>query len=112
MPEGSCPNTRPSANRSLTFLRNNNRDRFSAPAITNSSPLPLLRVRLMQTLVMDQDDLAPYTFRCPNLPCGAQYIAIPKDHAPDVEPRCIECDTPLLVKHKRLFLHYQLLRFD
>jgi hypothetical protein len=66
----------------------------------------------MQAWAMDQDDSTPYTFRCPNLSCGAQYAAIPKESAPDAKPRCIECDTPFLVKHKGRFLHYHLLRFD
>jgi hypothetical protein len=43
--------------------------------------------------MIGQDDLAPYTFRCPNLSCEAQYGAIPKESAPNVMPRPIDCDT-------------------
>jgi hypothetical protein len=35
---------------------------------------------------MNEDGTA-YSFRCPNLDCEAQYVAIPKDHAPDKKPR-------------------------
>jgi len=93
-------------------LGNYYQDWFLAGPSHCSSPLPLLGARLVQTWVMDHDDLASYAFRCPSLSCGAEYAAIPKDHAPDVKPRCIECDTPFLVKHKGRFLHYELLRFD
>ena len=57
-------------------------------------------------------DPAHYGFRCPNLECGAQYVALAKDHAPTEKPRCVQCDTPFLVKDKGRFLHYQALRFD
>ena len=54
-------------------------------------------------------DPAHYGFRCPNLECGVQYVALAKDHAPDEKPRCVQCDTPFLMKDKGLFLHYQVL---
>jgi len=58
------------------------------------------------------DDDAPRSFRCPNPNCTAEYIAIPKDQAPDKKPRCLACDTPFMAKLKGRFLHYQSLRFD
>jgi hypothetical protein len=57
-------------------------------------------------------DPAHYSFRCPNLECGAEYVALAKDHAPDEKPRCVLCATPFLVRDKGRFLHYQSLRFD
>jgi hypothetical protein len=71
-----------------------------------------LRVRLMQAQMVSEDEMAAYTFRCPNLGCEAQYAAIPKDEAPDVTPRCIDCATPFMQKYKGRFVHYQPLRFD
>jgi hypothetical protein len=59
-----------------------------------------------------KQDLSHYDFRCPNLKCGAHYVALAKDHAPDEKPRCVDCDMPFLVKDKGRFLHYQALRFD
>ena len=59
-----------------------------------------------------QQDLDHYSFRCPNLQCRAQYVALAKSHAPDEKPRCIECDTPFLARDNGRFLHYQALRFD
>jgi hypothetical protein len=71
-----------------------------------------VRVRLVKASIVNEDDIAAYTFRCPNLSCEAQYAAIPKSEAPDVKPQCIECAMPFLQKHKGRFLHYRLLRFD
>jgi hypothetical protein len=59
-----------------------------------------------------KQDPAHYGFRCPNLECGAEYVALAKDCAPAQKPRCVECATPFLVKDKGRFLHYQALRFD
>ena len=67
--------------------------------------------RLTHTGAMKQD-LAHYAFRCPNLECGAQYVALAKDHAPAEKARCVECETPFMAKDKGRFLHYQALRFD
>jgi hypothetical protein len=53
-----------------------------------------------------------HSFRCPNLDCKAQYVALAKDDAPDQQPRCRDCETPFLAKHKGRFLHYQSQRFD
>jgi hypothetical protein len=61
---------------------------------------------------MKQDDLSHYGFRCPNLECGAQYVALDKDDAPAEKPRCVNCETPFLAKDKCRFLHYQSLQFD
>jgi hypothetical protein len=68
--------------------------------------------RLTHIATMDLDNDAPHAFRCPNLDCSAQYVALPKEYPPDKAPRCIDCDTPFLAKHKGRFLHYQSLRFD
>jgi hypothetical protein len=74
-------------------------------------PLPSLLEPTRAYWAMDQDATS-HSFRCPNLECNAQYVALSKDEAPDARPRCIDCDTPFLAKHKGKFLHYQLLRFD
>jgi hypothetical protein len=58
------------------------------------------------------EDNAHHSFRCPNIDCTAQYVALAKDHAPDQKPRCIDCNTPFLAKSNGRFLHYQSLRFD
>jgi ribosomal protein S27AE len=58
------------------------------------------------------EEVEPYTYRCPNLECKEQYAAILKDQAPEKRPRCVDCDTPFLAKHKGRFIHYQSLRFD
>jgi ribosomal protein S27AE len=60
---------------------------------------------------MNEDGPA-YSFRCLNLDCDAQYVAIPKGRAPDKKPRCEHCDAPFMAKHKGRYIHYQSLRFD
>jgi hypothetical protein len=50
--------------------------------------------------------------RCPNLECGAQNVALTKDHAPAERPLYVDCETPFMAEDKGHFLHYQPLRFD
>lgn len=39
------------------------------------------------------DDAGPVLVKCPN--CGAQFIAVLRDDAPERPPNCVECDVPL-----------------
>jgi hypothetical protein len=48
-----------------------------------------------------------YNFKCPNLTCGAEYVAVHRAQAPQRAPRCIECATPFLAKEKGLHVHYE-----
>jgi hypothetical protein len=50
------------------------------------SPDRHLRHRLVHVRRMDEDGTA-YSFRCPNLDCESQYVAIPEDQASDKKPR-------------------------
>ena len=72
--------------------------------------------RLVFGPLTNNQEMAPenahHSFRCPNLGCKAEYVALAKDCAPDEKPRCIDCGTPFLAKHDGRFLHYQSLRFD
>ena len=49
----------------------------------------------------------PYNFKCPNLNCGAEYVAVQRSQGPQRAPRCIECTTPFLAKEKGLHIHYE-----
>ena len=49
----------------------------------------------------------PYNFKCPNLNCGAEYVAVQRSQGPQRAPRCIECATPFLAKEKGLHIHYK-----
>ena len=39
------------------------------------------------------DEAAPVLVKCPN--CGAQFIAVLRDDAPEKAPICVECDALL-----------------
>jgi hypothetical protein len=49
----------------------------------------------------------PYNFKCPNLNCGAEYVAVQRVQGHQRAPRCIECATPFLAKEKGLYIHYE-----
>jgi hypothetical protein len=49
----------------------------------------------------------PYNFKCPNLDCGAEYVAVQREQGPQSSPRCIECATPFLAKERGMHIHYE-----
>jgi hypothetical protein len=49
----------------------------------------------------------PYNYRCPNLACRAEYVAVQRTHASLRKPRCIECATPFLAMQKGLYIQYE-----
>jgi hypothetical protein len=49
----------------------------------------------------------PYNFKCPNLDCGAEYVAVQREQGPQSSPRCIECTTPFLAKERGMHIHYE-----
>jgi hypothetical protein len=49
----------------------------------------------------------PYNFKCPNLDCGAEYVAVKREQGPQRPPRCIECATPFLAKERGMHIHYE-----
>ena len=49
----------------------------------------------------------PYNFKCPNLACKAEYVAVQRAKGPHRPPRCIECATPFLAKERGLHIHYE-----
>jgi len=48
-----------------------------------------------------------YNFKCPNLACGAEYVAVHRAQGPQRGPRGIECATPFLANEKGLHIHYE-----
>jgi hypothetical protein len=46
-------------------------------------------------------------YKCPNLECGVEYVAIHRDYPPEEKPRCSECGTPFLAMQKGRYIHYQ-----
>ncbi len=48
----------------------------------------------------------PYNYRCPNLACLAEYVAVQRTDAPLRKPKCIECATPFLAMEKGRYIHY------
>lgn len=51
--------------------------------------------------------LTPYNFKCPNLACRVEYVAVHRKHSPERKPRCIECETPFLARESGLHIHYE-----
>ena len=49
----------------------------------------------------------PYNYRCPNVTCKAEYIAIGGDRAPQTKPSCIDCGTAFLAQDKGLYIYYE-----
>ena len=49
----------------------------------------------------------PYNFKCPNLDCGAEYVAVQREQGPLRSPRCIECAMPFLAKERGMHIHYE-----
>jgi transposase-like protein len=49
----------------------------------------------------------PYNFRCPNLVCKAEYVAVRRDSAPPQKPRCVECGMAFLAKDEGQFIRYE-----
>ena len=50
---------------------------------------------------------AAYNFKCPNLACGAEYVAVKREQGPQSPPRCIECATPFLAKERGMHIYYE-----
>jgi hypothetical protein len=51
--------------------------------------------------------LIPYNYKCPNLDCRAEYVAVRSESAPQRAPRCIECQTPFLAMEEGVHIHYE-----
>ena len=49
----------------------------------------------------------PYNYRCPNLECRAEYVAVHRTDAALREPKCIECATPFLSVEKGRYIQYE-----
>jgi hypothetical protein len=49
----------------------------------------------------------PYNYRCPNLECRAEYVAIHRTDATLRKPKCIECATPFLAAEKGRYIQYE-----
>ena len=49
----------------------------------------------------------PYNYKCPNLRCRAEYVAIERADAILRKPMCIECATPFLAMQKGLYIQYE-----
>ena len=49
----------------------------------------------------------PYNFKCPNLACGAEYVAVKRAQKPQLAPRCIQCATPFLARERGQHIHYE-----
>ena len=45
----------------------------------------------------------PYYYKCPNLQCRAEYVAVQRSDASLRKPKCVECVTPFLAKDKGLY---------
>jgi len=46
----------------------------------------------------------PYNYRCPNLECRAEYLAVHRTDAALRKPKCIECTTPFLATEKGRYI--------
>jgi hypothetical protein len=49
----------------------------------------------------------PYNYRCPNLECLAEYVAVQRTDASLRKPKCIECATPFLAMEKGRYIQYE-----
>ena len=49
----------------------------------------------------------PYNYRCPNLECLAEYVAVQRTDPILRKPKCIECATPFLAMEKGLYIQYE-----
>ena len=49
----------------------------------------------------------PYNYKCPNLQCRAEYVAVQRSDASLRKPKCVECATPFLAKDKGLYIQYE-----
>jgi hypothetical protein len=48
-----------------------------------------------------------YNYRCPNLECRAEYVAVHRTDAILRKPKCIECATPFLATEKDRHIQYE-----
>jgi hypothetical protein len=48
-----------------------------------------------------------YSFRWPNLACGAEYVAVKGAQKPQLAPRCIQCSTPFLARERGQHIPYE-----
>jgi hypothetical protein len=51
--------------------------------------------------------LSPYNYRCPNLECRAEYVAVLRTDATRRKPKCIECATPFPAMEKGRYIQYE-----
>jgi hypothetical protein len=49
----------------------------------------------------------PYNYRCPNLECRAEYVAVRRTDVSLRKPRSIVCATPFLAMQKGLYIQYE-----
>jgi hypothetical protein len=49
----------------------------------------------------------PYNYKCPNLECRAEYVAVQRSDVSLRKPKCVECATPFLAMEKGLFIQYE-----
>ena len=49
----------------------------------------------------------PYNYRCPNLACLAEYVAVQRTDPILRKPKCIECATPFLAMEKGRYIQYE-----
>ena len=49
----------------------------------------------------------PYNYRCPNLECLAEYVAVQRTDPILRKPKCIECATPFLAMAKGRYIQYE-----
>ena len=52
-------------------------------------------------------ELTPYNYRCPNLACLAEYVAVQRTDPTLRKPKCIECATPFLAMEKGRYIQYE-----
>jgi hypothetical protein len=52
-------------------------------------------------------ELTPYNYRCPNLECLAEYVAVQRTDPALRKPKCIECATPFLAMEKGRYIQYE-----
>jgi hypothetical protein len=49
----------------------------------------------------------PYNYRCPNLKCLAEYVAVQRTDPTLRKPKCIECAMPFLAMEKGRYIQYK-----
>ena len=49
----------------------------------------------------------PYNYKCPNLECRAEYVAVQRTEANLRKPKCVECGTPFLAMQRGLYIQYE-----